>query len=168
MWAFSFFRTDTPFIRTPKSVLPYVIKALNLKDDSVVYDLGSGDARLLYFLAQKNNKARFIGIEKFAFPYMLSFFRKIVNKSKNIEIENVKILKKDFFDQDLGDATHLIMYLYPHVMDDLLVKFDREIKEGTILVSIAFKFTNKHPIAEIDMQRVGDYTNARKIYLYKF
>lgn len=166
MWAMSFVKTDTPFIRTPNSVLPYVLKALDLKDDSVVYDLGSGDARLLYFLRKNNSKAEFVGIEKFIFPYVLSLTRKYLNKTKGIE--DVKIIKKDFYDHNYSDATHLVMYLYPNVMDDILKKFDEEIKEGTILVSVAFKFTNKQPIAEIDMERFGGYDNARKLYIYRF
>ncbi|MEY2671874.1 MAG: hypothetical protein RL687_291 [Candidatus Parcubacteria bacterium] len=166
MWAMSFVKTDTPFIRTPRSVLPYVFKALDLKDDSVVYDLGSGDSRLLYFLREKKNKATFIGLEKFIFPYILSLARKYLNKTKGVE--DVKIIKKDFFDYNLSNATHLVMYLYPNVMDEMLKKFDEEIKEGTILVSVAFKFTNKQPVAEIDMERDGEYSNARKLYIYKF
>lgn len=166
MWAMSFIKTDTPFIRTPKSVLPYVLKALDLKDDSVVYDLGSGDARLLYFLKQNNSKATFVGLEKFIFPYILSVARKYLNKIKGVE--GVKIIKQDLFDYNYSQATHLVMYLYPNVMDEMLSKFDQEIKEGTILVSIAFKFTNKQPFAEIDMERDGEYTNARKLYVYKF
>ncbi len=166
MWAMSFIKTDTPFIRTPRSVLPYVLKALELKDDSVVYDLGSGDARLLYFLKKNKPQARFVGLEKFSFPYVLSVARKYINKINGID--GVKIIKKDFYDYNFSDATHLVMYLYPNVMDDILKKFDEEIKEGTILVSVAFKFTNKQPVAEIDMEREGDYTNARKLYIYRF
>lgn len=165
MWAFSFVKTDTPFIPTPKSVLPYISKTLDIRDDSVVYDMGSGDARILYYLKNKNNNAKFFGIEKFIFPYTLYLFRKILNLKKS---KNIKIFKKDFFDQDFSDATHIVMYLYPNVMDNLLTKFDEELKEGTIVLSVAFHFTNKQPIAEIDMERYGKYSNARKLYVYKF
>jgi hypothetical protein len=79
----------------------------------------------------------------------------------------IEILQKDFFTHDLSDATHIFTYLYPHLMDDLLLKFDKELKTGTRLVSATFKFTVKHPIAEIDLER-GKYQLARKLYIYEF
>jgi hypothetical protein len=52
-------------------------------------------------------------------------------------------------------------------MDDLLPKFDRELKPGTRLVSASFKFTQKQPIAEFDLAR-GTYKLAQTLYVYEF
>ena len=52
-------------------------------------------------------------------------------------------------------------------MDDLLPKLDRELRSGTRLVSVTFKFTTKQPIAEYDLNR-SKYKLARKIYVYEF
>ncbi|MFA6355148.1 MAG: hypothetical protein WCW65_01860, partial [Candidatus Paceibacterota bacterium] len=68
---------------------------------------------------------------------------------------------------DLSKATHIFTYLYPNIMDDLLPKFDKEIKEGVKLVSMSFHFTNKREFSEIDLKR-GKYQIAKKIYVYEF
>lgn len=166
MWAFSFVGKGTPFIRTPNKVLPYVDKGLELVDGSVVYDLGSGDGRILFYLKDKHPNVEFVGIEKKMFPFMISVFRNYIRKVDGRG--TVKLIKKDFFDYDLSNATHLVMYIYPNDMDDILTKFDKEIKTGVRMVSVSFKFTNIKPKAEIDLERDGKYQNARRLYLYDF
>lgn len=166
MWAFSFVGRGTPFVRTPKKVLPYIDKGLQLDSSSVVYDLGSGDGRILFYLKDLHPTVEFVGIEKKIFPFILASTRNVFRRIKGCE--TVKLVKKDFFKYDLSNATHLVMYIYPNHMDDMLPKFDKEIKEGTKMVSVSFKFTNKKPAAEIDLERDGKYQNARHLYLYEF
>ena len=97
------------------------------------------------------------------------FFHFTLIQRTYIKINNidVKILKKDFFDVDLGDATHIFTYLFPSVMDDLIPKLDSELKNGTRLVSASFHFTSKREIKEIDLKR-KKYQLAGKIYVYEF
>lgn len=166
MWAFSFVGRGTPFIRTPKKVLPYIDKGLELQSGSVVYDLGSGDGRILFYLKDKHPNVEFIGIEKKIFPFILASIRNIFRKITGSG--TIKLIKKDFFNYDLSNATHLLMYIYPNDMDDILPKFDKEIKKGTKMVSVSFKFTNKQPSADVDLERDGKYQNARHLYLYDF
>jgi hypothetical protein len=166
MWAFSFVGRGTPFVRTPKKVLPYIDKGLEIVDGSVVYDLGSGDGRILFYLKDKYPNVEFVGIEKKIFPFMLASMRNFFRKT--IGISTIRLVRKNFFDHDLNDATHLVMYIYPNDMDDILTKFDNEIKKGTKMVSVSFKFTNKPPTAEVDLERDGKYQNARRLYLYDF
>ncbi len=165
LWSIGILKNKTPFIPIPLSILPDIYKALDLKDDSVVYDLGSGDGRIVYYLAKYKPKAKIFGIENNLFALIFStisfFFIKKENK------KNIKIIDNNFFKEDLRNATHLVSYIYPNVMDDLLIKFDQDLKPGTKLVSISFKFINKKPIAEIDLNR-SKYKLARKLYIYEF
>lgn len=165
LWMWSNITAKVPFVGIPNNVLPEIEKALVLKDDSVVYDLGCGDARVLFHLAKNNPKLKYIGIENSLFPFViarvLSFWNKKIN---NI---NVEIIKKDFFDVDLSNATHIFTYLYPNIMDDLLPKFDKELKIGTRLISASFHFTGKREIALIDLKR-GKYQLGKLLYVYEF
>ncbi len=140
---------------------------LDLKDDSVFYDLGCGDGRVLFYLAKKVPKAKYKGVENGPFPLVFSYINKWVNRKK-AGGNRVEIIKKDFFEQDLSDATHVFAYLYPNIMDDLLPKFDKELPKGTKVVSTSFQFTLKRPIAEIDLERNGYFDLARKLYIYEF
>ena len=52
-------------------------------------------------------------------------------------------------------------------MDDLLAKFDKELKRGTRLVSASFHFTTKREVEVLDLKR-GKWELAREIYVYEF
>lgn len=159
------FHAKVPFVPVSSSVLPDIYKALEIKEGSVVYDLGCGEGRVLFYCSRLVPKATYIGIENSPFPLLLARFRGWWHtKMTGTKIE---IINKDFFQQDLSNATHIFTYLYPNVMDDLLPKFDRELKPGTRLVSVSFKFTQKQPTLLIDLKR-SKYKLARHIYVYEF
>lgn len=165
LWMWSSIRAKVPFVTIPSKTLSEIEKALNINENSVVYDLGCGDGRVLFYLHKHNPKAKYIGIENSPFPFLLASVRNWWHKRKYKS--GIVLLKKDFFTKDLSDATHIFTYLYPNVMDDLLPKFDKEFKRGTKLVSASFCFTTKRDAKEIDLHR-GKYQLARKIYVYEF
>lgn len=155
-----------PFISVPNSILPDIEKALEIKKGSVVYDLGCGDARVLFYLAKNNPDSKFIGIENSSFPYVIAKLNLWLGKRRG-EAQNVQILKQDFFKYDLKDASHIFVYLYPNVMDDMLGKLDKELQAGSRLVSASFKFTQKKPIFELDLER-KKMQLARNLIVYEF
>jgi hypothetical protein len=77
-------------------------------------------------------------------------------------------LEAEYFDDtDISNATHVFAYLYPHIIDELLPKFDEELKKGSRFVSMSFHFTSRSVKQEIDLKRKG-YKIAKKIYIYEF
>ncbi len=165
IWMVSGYRSKVPFISVPNSVLKPIYEALDMRDDSVVYDLGCGEGRVLFYLSQVVPTARYIGIENSQFPLILARVRAWwYQKTTGTEIE---IINQDFFHHNLSHATHIFVYLYPTVMDDLLPKFDTELKPGTKLVSASFKFTTKQPLYEIDLKR-SPYKLVHTLYVYEF
>jgi trans-aconitate methyltransferase len=158
-------RSRVPFVTASNSVLKDIKEAFSLTNSSIVYDLGCGDGRILFYLSSFYPKAKYIGIEHSLFPFILARLGSFLNKKKTGN--NVEILQSDFFKKDLSDATHIFTYLYPNIMDELLSKFEKEFKPGTELVSLSFKFTNKVPIREIDLER-SKYKLGRKLYVYQF
>lgn len=159
------YRSKVPFIPVPNSILKDIRKALDVKENSVVYDLGCGEGRVLFYISRLIPKAQYIGIENSIFPLILARTRAWWHR-KTTKTQ-IQILNQDFFNHDLSNATHIFTYLYPDVMDDLLPKLEKELKGGTKLVSVTFKFTIKQPVAEIDLGR-GKYQLARKMYVYEF
>lgn len=165
LWALGNFKNKVPFVTTSNAVLKDIEKALEIKDDSVVYDLGCGDGRVLFHLSHSNPKAKYIGIENGLFPLLLARVESFLNNKKTGN--KVEIINRNFFKQDLSNATHVFTYLYPNIMDELLPKFENEFKPGTRLVSLSFRFRNKTPIDEIDLNR-SKYKLGRKLYVYQF
>jgi len=165
IWMWSNIWAKVPFIGVPIDTLKDIEAALILREGSVVYDLGCGDGRVLFYLAKNNPKLKYIGIENSLFPFILAKFLSFWYKKFN-KID-VTIIREDFFNVDLSNATHIFTYLYPNVMDDLLPKFDKEIKKGVRLVSASFHFTSKREIEEIDLKR-GKHQLAKKLFVYEF
>jgi tRNA G46 methylase TrmB len=125
-----------PFVPTRPEVLEEIMEIIDpLPEGSVFYDLGCGDARMLVEMAKRNPNVRFIGIEFQFIPYLLARFR---TRGKNISI------KRGMFENyDISDATHVYAYLYPHVMDNLLPKFEKELKPGSIVYSLDFECSQR-------------------------
>lgn len=165
LWSIGNFKNKVPFVSSSNKILENINKALLLKDNSIVYDLGCGDGRVLFYLFRFNSKAKYIGYENNLFPFILAKLSSFLNKKKTIN--NVAIYNKDFFKEDLSKATHIFTYLYPNVMDELLPKLEKELNPGARLVSLSFKFSFKKPIEEIDLKR-GKYQLGRKLYIYQF
>jgi O-methyltransferase involved in polyketide biosynthesis len=79
----------------------------------------------------------------------------------------VEIIDGDFFKHDFSHATHVFMYLFPSVMDELLPMLEESFTPGTKLVSTTFKFKNKEHAREIKLER-NKYQLARTLYIYEF
>jgi len=165
IWMWSNMWAKVPFVGVPVDTLKDIEASLLLKEGSIVYDLGCGDGRVLFYLAKNNPKLKYIGIENSLFPFILAKFLSWWHKKFN-KI-NVSIIRGDFFNIDLSNATHIFTYLYPNIMDDLLPKFDKELKKRTRLVSASFHFTAKKEIEEVDLKR-GKYRLAKKFFVYEF
>lgn len=164
-WMWSVFTNKAPFVGVPTKTLDDIAKSLNINSNSVVYDLGSGDGRVLFHLYKTNRQASYTGIEKASFPMFLSRVSNFFHKKKNKS--DIKFIKDDFFNTDLSNATHIFTYLYPNIMDDLLSKFDKELKPGTKLVSMSFHFTTKREKEILELKK-SKWGLARKIYIYEF
>ncbi len=165
LWMWSNIRAKVPFVTVPNKTLSDIEKTLNIDENSIVYDLGCGDGRVLFYLHKHNPKAKFIGIENSPFPFLIASISNWWHKK--IYKSGITLIKKDFFDVDLSNATHIFTYLYPNIMDDLLPKLDQELKSNTKLVSMSFHFTTKREKEIFDLKR-SKWQLARKIYIYEF
>ena len=86
-------------------------------------------------VAAKEFGARGIGIEIDPFRYWVS---RILLK-KNSVADKVKVLRKNFFTQNLKDADVVFVYLIPKTIEKLLPKFKKELKKGTRIVSFVYE-----------------------------
>ncbi|MBD3155644.1 MAG: methyltransferase domain-containing protein [Candidatus Aenigmarchaeota archaeon] len=109
----------------------------DVEKDDVLYDLGSGDGRILRHFAEKGLKC--VGIEH-------NFLLNRISKKKLEVYPNVKIIHGDIFDQDLSDATVVIAYLSRIVTKRLQRKIENECKKGTRIILVSYKFSDWNPI----------------------
>jgi cyclopropane fatty-acyl-phospholipid synthase-like methyltransferase len=110
-----------------------MLKLAGVKADDVVYDLGSGDGRIVILAAQKYG-ARGVGIE--LDPRLVETSRQV---ARDAEIaDRVKFVVGDLFEADLSEATVVALYLSYSVNRRLKPKLLRELRPGTRVVSHQF------------------------------
>jgi len=161
MYEFSLLATKAPFISIPRAVVPMIVDVLELKEGSVCYDLGCGEGRVLFGCEAKVPGVKYIGIDKARVAIWQAKLNAWRKKSKII------FIKDDFFKHDLSAATHVFVYLFPGLMNDLLPKLEKELKPGTRLVSCDFVFEKKQPVQTIELHRPKGLL-GQKLVVYKF
>lgn len=153
---------DVPFVPTPESAFGKIVEALDIRESDAVYELGSGDGRLLIHCAKRFPAARFVGIERNPF---LCWYAKLRARLAGAPA-NLRFVRGDFFKTDFSQATKIYAYLLNPVMDGLLPKFAREFK-GT-LVSRAFVFKQKQAREIIKLAEDPGPHNQNRVYVYDF
>ena len=87
-----------PWVPLSKKELAFLIDLLQLNSDDVLYDLGSGDARVLIAAAKRYNLKKAVGVEISWFFY---FWSKLIIKlrgfKEQIFITRGNFLKKNIF-----------------------------------------------------------------------
>lgn len=150
---------SAPFVSVPQDILSRIVDEIEVVDEDVVYDLGCGKSNIIKELANKNQNAEVIGVEKSLVPYFLSKFRVRM-------LKNVKILRQDFFVTYMGRATKIFLYLSDHAMNKLLPKFQKECRPGTKIISVDFKFPGLTPIKTVETS-TQNKLRGKKIFIYE-
>lgn len=124
------YETDVPYVPTPQPVVETMLELAQVGEGDVVYDLGSGDGRMVLTAAQQFS-ARGVGIE---------IVPELVEQSRSYArlagvSDRVQFYRANLFDTDLSEATVLSIYLLPEVIERLLPKIRREMDPGDRVVS---------------------------------
>ena len=142
------------FIPTPHEDVDAFFELAPVSASDVVYDLGSGDGRLL-FAALERGAGRAVGVD--LDPERIRVAREIA-RSKGLE-SKVTFIEADLMDVSLADATVLLCYLSSTASDALKPKFDEELKPGTKVVSEMFGIPGWKPARTIERE-------YQQFYLY--
>jgi SAM-dependent methyltransferase len=118
----------------------------------VVYDLGSGDGRVLVVAAQKFG-ARGVGVE--IDPRLVELSRAIVRDSA--VADRVTIREGDLFTAEISAATVVTLYLSRSINRELEPKLKRELRPGTRIVSHQFPIGTWTPDETVRFDNVDLY-----------
>lgn len=140
---------------TPHAVVNAMLELAHVGPGDIVYDLGSGDGRIVITAAQTYG-ARGVGIE--LQPGLVQLSKS--NAAAAGVADRVNFIKSDFFDVDLSEATVVTLYLWPSVNDQLEAKFRKELRPGTKIVSYSF------PIGKWVPDQTVALDNGRELYLW--
>jgi len=133
-------RPDVLFVPTPQPVVEAMLDLAAVKRTDVVYDLGSGDGRILIAAAKKYG-ARGVGIE--IDPALVKKARE--NAAAAGVSNRVRFITGNLFTADLRSATVVTLYLLQSLNERLRPKLIRELKPGTRVVSHVFNMGPEWP-----------------------
>lgn len=121
----------SPYVATPAPVVDAALKMAGVGPRDLVYDLGSGDGRII-LAAARNYRARAVGIE-----WNQQLCESTTQAIHRLGLDGkVKVIQGDIFAQDLSTATVVTGYLMPKAWERLGPILEKELTKGARVVSI--------------------------------
>jgi len=124
---------DIHFTPTRHAVVEAMLRLAAVTADDTVYDLGSGDGRIVIIAAQQFG-ARGAGVE--IDPALVALARQ--NARQAGVADRVSVVEGDLFTTDISPASVVTLYLSRSVNRRLEPKLKRELRPGTRIVSHQF------------------------------
>jgi len=128
-------------IPSRRTTVDAMMRLADLQPGEVLYDLGSGDGRILF--AGSARGARCYGFEINPFLYLYTKLRVFVRGERD-----VIVTREDFWNRSIAEADVVTAYLVPHAMERLKVKARAELKPGTRIVLAVYPFADWKPEAQ--------------------
>jgi tRNA1(Val) A37 N6-methylase TrmN6 len=149
-----------PYYPTPETVVERMLKLGALKPGEKMFDLGSGDGRIVIMAADKF-KADATGIEFDADLYKESSAR---IRALGLE-KRARIIHGDIAQQDFSQAALLTVYLLPSSNDKIRPMLEKQLKKGARVVAHDFMFQGWTPVKEEHIEDDGE-GRSHTLYLY--
>lgn len=151
-----------PWVPTPMEVVERMLELAEVDSETVLYDLGCGDGRIV-IEAAKEYGARGIGVD--IDPVRIE---ESVGNAKKEGVEHlVEFILGDVMKMDFSRASVVTLYLLPESNDLLRPLFEKQLKDGTYVVS------HNYPISGWEDKELHHDTivtengEEHDIYLYK-
>lgn len=149
-----------PHVPTPEDIIPTMLSLASVKPDDAVFDLGSGDARIV-IVAARDFHARAVGVET----------RKRLVKASRQKIRELglskraKITCRNFKKVSLRKVDVLCIYLSSYTLNLLTPKFVKELRPGVRIVNFDYPIPDWEATKEIEVVPTG-WKKPHSIYLY--
>jgi len=148
-----------PFVATPMLVVEKMLEMAEVTARDAVYDLGSGDGRILLRAAEKYG-AKAVGVEMDA--HLVQESRR---KARELNLEDlVTIVQGDLLQTNLKPATVVTIYLLPEATEKLRPLLERDLSPGARVVAHHARVPGWRAARE-EAVRIGD--NTHFVYLYR-
>lgn len=149
-----------PFYPTPETVVERMLALGGLKPGEKMFDLGSGDGRVVIMAAQK------FGADATGIEMDPDLHKQSTDRIKGLGLEKkARIILGDIVKQDLSSADLLTVYLLPSSNDKIRPMLEKQLKKGTRIVSHDFLFAGWTPVKEEHIEDDGE-GRSHTLYLY--
>jgi ubiquinone/menaquinone biosynthesis C-methylase UbiE len=148
-----------PYIPSPQIIVDKMLEAARVKPGEMVYDLGSGDGRIIITAAQKY-KAKAVGVE-LSRDLCLAAEERV----KALGLQNrVKVVHGNLLNVDLSPADVVTLYLLTSSNDRLKPNLEKYLKPGARVVSNDFEIRGWKPASVVHAATGG---SRHTIYVYE-
>lgn len=150
-----------PYYPTPESIVLKMLELGRLKAGEKMFDLGSGDGRIVIMAARKFH-AQAVGIEMDK-----DLYKQSMQRIRKLGLEkNARIINGDIFAQDYSSADMLTVYLLPNSNDKIQPILEKQLKKGARVVSHDFEFRNWQP-AQVETIDDDGEGRSHTLFLYR-
>ena len=158
-------RDAGPYVPTPWPIVDDMLRLVDVRPDDVLYDLGSGDGRLV-IEAAKRYRARGVGVEMQG-----DLVKSALAGAKREGVaDRVKFVQGDLFETDLHEATVVTLYLLPRFATRLVPKLRAELRPGARVVSHDYPLSpwpaDKVLTFDLDEKEFISGTTRTNLYFY--
>ncbi len=149
-----------PYYPTPEYVVEKMLQLGGMKRGEKMFDLGSGDGRIVIMAAQKFG-AIATGVE-----IDHDLWRQSSEKIRSLGLEKTaKIINGDAYAQNYSPADLITVYLLPHANDKMRPLLEKQLKKGTRIVAHDFEFKDWTPVKTETIDDDGE-GRSHTLYLY--
>jgi ubiquinone/menaquinone biosynthesis C-methylase UbiE len=157
---------EIPFVPTPVEVVDKMLELAEVKNGDVVYDLGSGDGRIVIRAAKKYG-ARGVGIEMDS-----SLIDKARKSAKAEGVGHlVEFRVEDALKTDISAASVVTLYMLPWFNQAIKPNLQKHLRPGARIVAHDFGIEGWTPVKTVPLpeveQKTGGYQHQHVLYLWK-
>jgi protein-L-isoaspartate O-methyltransferase len=150
---------SAPYVATPQDIVEKMLELAKVGPDDVVYDLGSGDGRIVITAAQKYG-AHAVGVE-----LRPDLWAQSVDRIKQLGLQDrAQIIHDDMFNVVIRKATVVTLYLLTSVNAMLRPMMEKQLRSGARIVSHDFQVPGWDPDKVVEVMSKNGV--ASKLYLY--
>lgn len=139
---------DVPYVPTPPEVVSQMLELARPSPEDTVYDLGSGDGRIVITAAERYGTPG-VGVE-------LDSGRVATARQNAAEAgvsDRVRFIRGDLFEADVRTANIVTLYLFPEVNRKLRPKLFEQLEAGDRVVSHDFNMGEWSADSVVNMNR---------------
>ena len=151
-------KADVPYMPTHEKVVAEMLKVAKVGKDDVLYDLGSGDGRIV-ITAAKEFGTRGVGVD--IDPDLIREARQ--NAVKAGVADKVKFIQQDLFETDIREATVVTLYLWPEINLRLRPKLLSDLRPGTRVVSHNHDMGDWKPLKTVRVRVPHEYLISKTL-----
>ncbi len=149
-----------PYLPTPPLVVERMFQLAAVKPGEKVFDLGSGDGRIVIMAAQQF-QADATGVELDA-----QLVKESTERIHSLGLDGkARIIQGDLLQQDYSRSDVLMVYLLPSANDKLRPILERQLRHGTRIVAHDFLFRGWIAEREENIENDGA-GRSHTLYLY--